>query len=472
MGTWTGDTLGTVQEMMNEKKTELVEGFKYQFPILNRVSKVVRKEAYNGKYVIVPMHVSGGMNASPRGETDNVVTPLPDTFIEERIQLSEIMGSIGLTQDEMDYAVKSGGSAVGNLIDIKKNGALQDAKYKLNLFFAGDGTGKLARIASVTTHDASSATYVAGNTYADSGIPGTSRLKVGMLVDIYTVAGIGATDAWTIKVSGARVTSVANATTFSVAYSSHVDVAANDFVFIHNSVNVGSDTYLAGYKGSNGLWDIVNSNTTTGTTLAHEYASADNYNGSCRGATFQNVTRATYPQLNALIRTAAEWASGTKGTATTCDLSVINDTIRMIDEEGGASGLGGGQVTAIYMNGKTRDWMARLAKVDGNAFVNVDSGKIVPGLYIESYRTSTGRIIPIIPMNTLPDGVIMLGDERDLMLFEPESIDWYRGINGQLLFPVPGARNLTFEAWVRWKGMLAARRCDNWARIEDIDVTQ
>lgn len=463
MGTWTGDTLGTVQEMMNEKKLELVEGLNFRFPLMNRVRKVTKKEAFAGKYCIVPMHVAGGANFSPRGDTDDVVNPGTDTFIEERILLSEAMGSIGLTQDEMDYAVKAGGSAVGNLIDIKKAGALNDAKYKLNTMWAGDGTGRLARVVSY-----SAPTVTVDSTFADSGIAGTSRLKAGMLIDIYTVAGIGASDAWTIQASGVKVLAVTSATTFTISGTVSGTIADNCFVFMHNSVDVGADTYLDGYKGSNGLWDIINSNTATGTSFGHEYATTGTYNGSYKGATFQNVTRATYSQMNALIRTAAEWASGTKGTATTCDLSVINDTVRMIDEEGD----GGGEVTAMYMNGKTRDWLANLAFIASNGFVNVDSGKIVPGLQIQSYRTSTGRIIPIIPMTTLPDGVILMGDERDLMLFEPEPIDWYRGINGQLLFPKPGARDLTFEAWIRWKGQLAARRCDNWARIEDIDITQ
>lgn len=129
-------------------------------------------------------------------------------------------------------------------------------------------------------------------------------------------------------------------------------------------------------------------------------------------------------------------------------------------------------MTAIYASPNTVAAIARKAATSSemNAYVPVTDGKITGGWYTDAIRSSTGRIVPLIPCTEIPDGTVFGGDEGDLVLFQPVPIGFETYGRKGPFFPSPGRRDLTFEAWMRFVGNLVARRTDNWFVIEGLQV--
>jgi len=499
---WTGDTLSVLTEILNERPMDdLIESLNFRNAIYHRVMKAVSPDDFYGEYAKLLIHTTGPMNAIPRAEGGDVVLTGADAFAEMHLTEAQYMSSIGWTQEEVETAIRKKGSAMIDLVNMKLKNAPLDMRFKLNLMFNGDGTGRLARVAAggITETVAGSVNVlVVDNTAADFGWAGTAWIRNGMLVDVYSHETVTDTtfpisSTWKMKARACVVSEVNHsALSFKITQTSepYSDIGTSgniiedgDFVFIHKSINFTADPTTAGtdytwssWANTPGLLAIVDSNTCSGEEF--NATGADTYNGSWYGKGFQTtaqtVSRATYSSMLGRVIKAGTWGgitngwgSGTAGTAMACNLEVINAEIRRIDEESETDGM----VTAMYMNGATRDWMAGLAYAQQNAFVQVTDGKIIPGMpNITGFRSATGRIIPVVPCSMMPDGHITMGDERDLILFQSVPMDWYTGYGGKVI-PSPGARNLTFEAWLRTKCRLAAKRCDNWTRIEDIDLT-
>jgi len=508
---WTGDYMSILTEIMNERPMDdVIESIGFRNAIYNRVTKTSRQEDFYGRYAKLLIHTGFGMNAAPRVERGDVPYPGQDAFMEIHLNESEYMGSIGWTQEELEGAVRAKGAALIDLVNLKMKNAPLDMRFKLNYAFQMDGTGRLARVSANTETAATTINALTVDndvTYKDFGCKTTKFIRNGMKVDVWhLVSNPGATfpveatfacRAWNATVSAVNH----SAGTFTITYdgttllgtSSHV-IADGDFVFLHNSMIVGTSSADAStavavpaigttydwiaWTNTPGLRAICDDNGCSGNEFTAG-GSAELHNGSWYGRAFQavshaggaavaaNASRGSYATLLGRVAKADTWGAGTGGTSMACDLEVINGEIRRIDEESET----GGEVTAMYMNGATRDWMAGLAYAQQNAFVQVTDGKIIPGIpNITGFRSATGRIIPVIPASLMPDSEILMGDERDLILFQSIPIDWYMGM-GSKSFAAPGSRNLTFEQWLRTKCLLAAKRCDNWTRIEDIDLT-
>lgn len=465
---WTGDYLAIVSELMNERPMDdVIKTVTFRNPVWYRVEQKLRMSDFYGEYAKLTIHTKRPLNAAPRVEAGDVRLPGKDEFKEQHITLAQIMSSIGWTQEEAEDAVRTNDAAVANLVEIKIADAPGDVQLKLNLFYNGDRTGRLARVSAY-----SSQTVTVDNTQANFGMyDGVAGIEVGMRVDIYTVPDIVGTTAWTIRATNVEVTAV-NRSTNQFTYatvtgdSSSVDnnnAQDNDFVFVSGSVILDGANKFSAWAGPMGFHGIVDAGGSDGQEF-HD-GSSNAYNGCWSGKTFQNLDRTLYPVLQSTIARADTWAGGTAGTPATCNLGVIEDYIRYLDEENRA----GGGVTVLMMNGATRDWMANKAWSRQNAFVDGNSGKVVPGIVIQQYRTQTGKLVDIVPIWNMPDGVILMGDESDLIHFVKNPIGWYRR-NGRVIFDSPGQRNLTHESWLRCRTQLATRRCDRWVRIEDINL--
>ena len=457
---WTGDTLALLEAYMNERDMrDVVPAVVDRNPLLARVeSKYDAADYFLGKYAVIRMKTAVPYNVAPRVEAGDVPLPGQHAFEAMRVRLREYTGSTGITQNEMEEAAGQP-LAAGVLAEEKLADCIADMRRTLNMELGGDGTGRLARVAS---WNGTTKTVTVDNTIADFGWSGCARIRDGMKVDIYTVADITGSSAWTVKCSGVTVSNVNRALgTFVVSGSTNAP-ADGDFVFLSNSVTLTPDGKFSSFNGCQGLMNIVDDGATTGWG-----SGGDTNNGSWYGATFQGVDRRLYPQLQAKILKANDWGTGTAGTPASWDLAVINDAIRWVDEEGD----GDGDVSALYMNGRMRDCLMRKAANEQNPFVTTDDGKIVPGMYIEQFRTSNGKLLPIIPITGLPNNTIYAVTERDFKLYWPVKPSWYKR-NGQIWAESPGARNMTYEAWLRTVIQLGARRCDNCVRIEDLLDTE
>jgi len=503
---WTGDTLSVLTEILNERPMDdLIESLNFRNGLYHRVMKTAQAEDFYGEYAKLLIHTTGPMNAVPRAEGGDVVLPGADAFVEMRLTEAQYMSSVGWTQEEVEIAIRKQGSAMIDLVNMKLKNAPLDMRFKLNHAYTSDGTGRLARVSACTETTVSTTaavnTLTVDNSAADFGWPTTKHIRNGMLVDVLAHTSVTDTtfpiiSTWTPSAIACVVSEVNHtAGTFKISQCSEpysriahtstlgTTIADGMFVLIHDSINftapmiaVGTAYTFSSWAGSPGLLAIVDGNTCSG----HEFgAGGDTYNGSWYGKGFQTtgqtVSRASYSSLLGRVIKAGTWGgitggwgSGTAGTAQACNLEVINAEIRRIDEESETDGM----VTGMYMNGATRDWMAGLAFSAQNAMVQMtpEQLKVIPGIpSVTAFRSATGRLIPVIPCSQMADGHITMGDERDLILFQSIPLDWYTGYGGKVI-PSPGSRNLTFEAWLRAKCRLAAKRCDNWTRIEDIDI--
>ena len=463
---WTGDKVSDfLTSLMNERlaQKDIIAKTVDRNPMYERISKLTESCDFSddGKAKIV-MEILFDRNAGPRPEAVDVMSPGADSYTTQYLDMFQYMSSIGFTQEEAEDIVTANSAAVANLVNRKINNAVIDMRHKLNYAYCTDGTGRLAR---VSAYDAGAKKVTVDNAKADFGWDKCLFLKDGMHVDIYTAPDITGSSAWTLKCSNVQISSVNRTAGTFVVTGATSSPADGDFVFLPGSVEFTSSLHWAGWTNTPGLLTIVDD----GSSAGHEFndGSSNAYNGNWYGTTWQHVTRTSYSQLLAKVYRADDWAGGTAGTPATCTLGDINACLRSVDEEG----EGGGTISAIYMNPATRDWFAPIAAAAQNLTVTTSTNKVTGGVVqIDAYRTSTGRLIPIIPMVTLPDGTIIGGDENDLSLYEKVPLGWYKG-NGGMTFPSPGTRNLTFEGWQRTRLVLAAKRCDNWFRMEDIDIT-
>lgn len=456
---WTGDvSTDMLNDFLLPRETKIIEeAIKYQFPIWNRVDKVVGKDVkFDGTRVNFRIQTSMGFNAAPRAEGGAVVTPRKTDFTTAYTTCKEFDGSAGMTQEERETCTPE--YAIADLNTIKARDLITGMKLRMNAALGLDGTGRLARIAT----RAGARSYTCNNTQGDFGWPNVQMLRPGMLVDIYTVAGWTSGSAFTLKVSAGEIATVTYANDGSSgAFTLTSDAtetsapADNDVVFLHGSVTLDGSNNLSDFNDFVGLFGhISNAAETAGTT-----------SGSWLGTTYQGLTRASYQSMKSYLWNAAT-IGGSAGTLTSWDKSDLDGCIMQIDE----IGTGGGGLSALYMHPYMRDTLNRKSIIADNVFVPVTDGKVTPGLSLDGYKTQTGKVLPIITGWNFPNHHIFGVNENDFSLQLPIPIR-YDGPNGEKgWFPEPGGRSRLFELWARCKGQLVAHRNDNCFVMRDLKV--
>ena len=450
----------------------------YRHPLLARIEKVVDREAaFPGAGYVPRIQTAAPKNAQVRLEDDDVPLPGKHAYEKMNVPVVEYMASTGVTKREMEELIKRP-TAVADIVDEKLEDLKNDIRLRISLAMRGDGTGRLARIDNAGTISGSgtpAAPWVCpvggATTVYNWGWRATQVLEPGLRVDVYTIPDNAYTTACTLKRKNLVVAAVSdtNVSLYADGNSSgNGTIALNDTIFLTNTVNISpSDSYLLGFNEMMGIWGIVDAATSANSVRGSVAIGAAGgvRRGAGAGPRFQGLSsRGLYSQLNS--RTVSNF-SGTNPASWT--LETILSQVRAIDY-----GKGGGQVTAIYASPNTVAAIARKAALgsDGgmNAYTPVTDGKITGGWYTDAIRSSTGRIIPLIPCIEIPDGTVFGGDENDLVFFQPVPVGFETYGRKGPFFPSPGRRDLTFEAWMRFVGNLVARRTDNWFVIEGLQV--
>ncbi|MHB1000482.1 MAG: hypothetical protein ACYC27_14680 [Armatimonadota bacterium] len=471
IGAWTGDYMSIIDAIMfDDPMDDIIGDAVMRLPWYHRIEGVSSVEEFHGRYKTGTIQTIFNRNAQPREELDEVVFPGKDGFATLKFSIHQLMSSIGWTQEEVEDAVKSGNTnAVVNLVDRKVAQAPKDMRRLINYFHATDGTGRLARVVSYV---AGTRTVTVDNTAADFGWNKLEWMYDGMRVDIYTVADITGSGAWTKKAVQVTVDNVNKAAgTFRITVTgqstgSTIDAepADGDFVFVASSVKLASDLKFDHFAAPFGKMNIIDDGSSDGSEFHN--GGTVGANGCWRGKTIYTLDRLAYKQLRCQMWRAGDWKSGgTDGTAAIAAFGDIQEIIRLQDEEGESGTL----ITAAYMNGKTRNWLARVAFAEQNAFTTSESGKITPGIHTEQMRTGTGRLIDIVPMSGMPDGHIDFVAEDDFTRLQKVPLGWHN-LDGRRVFTPPGARNLTHESWMRTRYNLVGLSWGS-AHMEDIDIT-
>ena len=477
---WTGDAMESSEAssivsaiMLEWPLKGLLGKIAHRNPFLARIDKVSNQAEFHGKYGKGVLQTVFNRNAGPRKELEDVMLPLPDDFEEVRIGIKQAMGSFGWTQEELEDAVLGDNDAVIDLIDLKTRNLPEDMRRLLNIFYAGDSTGRLARVAS---YNASTRVVTIDSLPADFTWKLAQWIENGMTVDILTVADITGAAAWTIKAQSVRVDqktqALGNPTTATFRITA-VDGDANsvieaspadgDFVFLRNAVTLDSSLKFVEWNCPYGMLAIMDD----GSSIGNEFhdGSVAGANGCWAGGTIWNQLRTDLDQLMCQMWRAGDWKTGgTDGTVEIASVAILQEIIRQNVE----LGKGGQEISALWMGGETRDWLARAAAAEHNAFRPSESGKIIPGIYTESMRTSTGRLVDIVTMSPgLPAGHIVGMAETNLTRYTKVPMGWHKE-NGHVIF-VPG-RNLTYESWMRTRYNLFGLSWGSFY-IQDIDTT-
>ena len=505
---WEGSiNADAAQIFVNGFAPGITETLRRRLPLLelfNRDTSLVQDmpgEDYFRIAYMAPVDVA----MSPRTEVGNVVHPGGFSTTAAYTGKQEIMGSIGWTQRQIDNYSQRGVDGLthflGTLADSFRKGAL----WTFQAIMMGDGTGCVGRVASYSTG------YITlDNTGLDFGIDYEASIEVGMLLDVFTVAGVANGNNWTIKARNVVVTSV-NRVTHAVGVAVRVDSAGTaladplsvlgtsgnvpadgDFVFIHGAVNLtgltatsaAGDvvTFIAGGLSASGNQLIYTPNSylvppglrafvDDAQSAAHQFdAGTGYYNGSYGPAAFQGLTRSTTPQYLAKIWRPADRGASDNSAAYATSWPDIQLVLEWAFEQSAAPDPA---KLRFMASPRTVDWMGRVSASATNTMRVMSGDEQTIGYAVSDYLLGPdGKKYPVHRIPLMPSGVIWGVNFEDIYRYDIHpwgNVSYNPGSGMQ--FASPGSRNLTFEQWWRWYGQWFAKRNDRHVAITGIDLT-
>ena len=320
-----------------------------------------------------------------------------------------------------------------------------DWEYLCEMISHGDGTGRLARVASVA-NGTGVTTVTCDNTYIDFGIENVQALKAGSQIEIYAADGTlrnlnGVGYAVVTGVTfGNRGNGAATTGTFTYADADNNDGVANgDVVYIRgsHSSGVNESTYYAAAGTDNICMPV-------GLLGLLQDASADHLiDGGIdyKLSTFQGLTRADYPQFYAKVINGSDINSGTINVPGEWDLSVITDL--MID----GYKASGAYVDVIFASSKMAACMQRLQPYVINATDPVSGAKMTStgGMYASKFLRPDGGFADIVISQSVPDNVVYGICSEHLSFSQRKEPDFLR-LYGDVWGPTKGDSYAQFEA--------------------------
>ena len=408
----------------------------------------------------------------------DIVEPADGTVAQGSVYLKQLTGSIGWDIEALENA--SGDRQVLGLVMQKWDRFLNGFRGALNVVDYGDGTGRIARVAS-NTDNTTYYTVVVDNTAQDFGWTGLALLEDGMLVDILTVNTIADGAAWTKKVIRGEVYGVNKTTlTFNVRALSGVTNSAltavpadGDFVFLAGSVTLDSDVHWNSWDLPMGLKGILDD----GGAAGNEFDSGTGYyNGSYYGATWQGLNRSTAANsmFRALIKRPVEWYGAADNS--TLRAATLETVFSVFDDlfAGGSTPDPDGLL--LICSPATSRWIEKRVVAEQNGMQAIPDGHVLAGLVNEGFRVTAGSKMTIVPVKqdlAVPNGTLLIADMSRVGIWEKMALQGIspEGGGGALQFATPGSRGLTIERWGRTRYNLYASRCDTCAVLDGIDIT-
>jgi len=431
-----------------------------------------------GRYATARQVIAGG-----RAEAQDVRLPGTTTMAFATLYPKQIMGSIGWTQERLEFARDEAGFRA--LVTDSFLRHVDGVKALLNAIWFGDGTGRLGR---VSAYNASTRVVTLDNSQANYGWFAADQMFEGMLIEIHTVADIVGTAAWTrkaIEVVVDQLNKRASATTATFRITARTDSGGNaiagsaidpdgkgvpansDNVFIAGAVVLTSDHKFSSWGLPMGIHGIVDDAQDAGAEFTE---SGNAYNHCWHGVTVQGLDRsaAANSMFKARVSRGGD-RGGTDGTALTTDMADVDlelDYLFQINDGPDPDRL------LAFCNAKTKRWWSATAKNEQNGFQNIDDGRVVPGLILNGFRSEAagGKVIPVITIPTCADGTVIFLDAARCAFWDVFPLGPFM-YGGKTQFESPGTRNLTHERWSRYFGNLGFERADTSLRIEDIDIS-
>ncbi len=502
---WNGITQTDLNNYMKNRVSGIIVPDLYEWGTLDDDLKAtLRKGAFYGDMVEALIQTSHAHTGTAFG--DNVNIPYPDDFgfVKMWIPLKEMIVNAGVTMQQMRRAT-GGNASWGPIVEKCLSEQRRDWMWLRELAAMGDGTGRLARVASVT--GGTTPVITCDNSYADFGWDSTMLIKPGMWVEIYAADGNLLGDVATTGVSATatdhyfQVTAVAytdrnnaihssatgtvtlatttnniTATSSAIADGAVIYLAGTRSLGLSDSAGTGSGTataYVTGVIGSSGAATsgcslpigLVGLVQNAGTSfITHGYD--DDTIGCLNLATFQGLTRATYPTLYSTIYRGADF-DGTDGTPGDWSLSVIDDAIETNYRNTGK------KTNRLLCSGQLARAIDRKNRSENNITTQVGSaGAQKMPSYGSGFASAhlsplDGSPIPIRVSYTIPRNVLYGLCTEDLHWDTKGDFDFLR-LNGQVWDKSYDDRKANFEAPFGGMEQKWAERCDSHWLLQDM----
>ncbi len=444
----------------------------------------------NTDYGLLDQIASQPIMVTGRVRQGNVVNPADGVTAQGKVYTYQLAGATGWDIEALENAgsdqellsVVMGSPTTGGW-----NHFLNGFHAVLNAVSFGDRTGRLARV-SACTDNTTYYTITVDNSQQDFGWHAGAMLENGMLVDIFTVADITGSSAWTVKVRlgevyGLNKYASSTTATFNVRAVSGVTApvtsaltaaaADGDFVFIGGAVTLTAANKFSAWNLPTGLHDIIAAGDGTSTGYGYEFDAGTNYaNGSYAGITFQGLNRQTYPLFSALVRRPTDWYGAADNSALcTGDLEVLYGTLDRLFMSGSTPDP---EALLLLCSPRGRRWIGDKAAAGQNVFEPVTGGHVLAGRVADGIRMPAGSRDIIVPIKTdlaIPDGRFIFSDMRRIGR-------WVKAPLGPIApdgtsspqFGTPGSRGLTFERWARVRENPFASCCDTCAVLDGVNL--
>ena len=474
----------------------------------------LNREDFHGDVAEVKIRTSRPRNAQAWGPQ----VPMPQggksTFVTQFLPLKSVIAGAMIEGAAMRRVRKPDAwlNALQDALDMRQ----EDFLWLMELVALGDGTGRLARVNHTSAGDVAvaSTSYVkigCDNTYADFGSENVQNIQVGMWVELYAADGTRISDGasvykWQVTAvsfgnrnNGTYVVGSAGGTGyFTIACAGGTEATA-----VHDALTDGSVVFVANTSSlvdAYSLRDMISHHipasgtSATGVQLCyqayHMLGSANVYcplpmgllsiiqdsaatNAYTDGAidctldTFQGLARVTYPQLNARIYTAVDFADGTHGTPADWGISTISgafaDRARQTGKRANCIICSPEMAAAIYTRNKASNNIS--VQVSDTRQLN----KLPVGTRIaREIMLDNDEIIPIQTSLGIPQNVLYALDLDALHWYAPNDFDEIRP-GGDVWCKTP---DLIDNYYAPYGGdmQLGAERCDTSFAIHDLRV--
>jgi len=458
----------------------------------------VSKDQHIGNNVEILMETATPFTFTAAGEGIDLAHGDPLGFVKMNIPLKEVQVTAEITKQMMDRAT-GGNASWGPILPRILTARDRDFLWGMELCAFGDGTGRLARIAS-SSYSGTTMTATSDSTYTDFGIENVQLLKKGMWIEAYDQVGLKIADTadgvptatstnfWkvTAVTFGDRANSTATTGTFTFECSNDLDSGTN----ATRCFDDGTVIYIAGTRsnataasddvGSTARYEVtymeaaINVYTSLpmgllgivqigGETIVSGAYTDETIN--CSLDTFQGLARASYPALNAKIWDGRDFG-GSQGTPADWTLSAITDAMVERYQETGK------WVTALVCNPKMAIALANQNATESAFTITAKStgafNQPVAGTrFATEFYSPEGKLIPIQTSPTIPANCVYGLCLEDMRWFTKGDFAPLKLLGDEWMFS-PNQRKAVFEAPYGGYSQLGAVRCDSHFLIQDL----
>ena len=415
------DTLSTIQHTLKQQiEPEIqkqIDRAHVFFQVVRRDTENIRLSGQALRYYITEQ-TARVQGVGVMLEAGAYPTPRAAAFAQQYADLSRMGGSILVSGD---VKTASGGNhALADVVANNIKDLLAVMKDEAAAHVAGDGSGALARIQTVT-----SGTVL--TLYRNNLSPGSRHLEEGMRLDSYTVCtAAGKQAGGTIAMDSKTISSVDSAT--QITLDATTSAVADDYLF-------REDTYGTAWMGVVGIID----------------------DGTYQ-ATFQGATRSTTGYANATVLTNPD------GAGTVRDLTE-DLMIQACDE----ASYKGGKPTMIYTTPAVRrEYFALLA--GDRRFTGAQTKNLPGGFTAMTFSCGQHDLDWTVDEFARP-GSIFVFNPANWRIAEAEKLHWDTGAGETAgpLYRVQGYNK--YQADAIWKWQLVALKVRGACVIRDLRVT-